>query len=177
MPAMTLGDSYGTLSAMIAPALFMTASGSLIISTSNRMSRIVDRIRTLNDLADNLDRGITDLDYPALRRDHVAAQLVHLEKRSGRVRIALTMLYLALSAFVGTSLGLAIDVLLGSKFVALPTMLAMVGVGLMLAGTVNLTFEALRALGSNREELQFHRSLQARRQADRVREARAPAHG
>ena len=44
--------SYATLSAMITPAIFLTANGSLIISTSNRMSRVVDRIRVLNDLGD-----------------------------------------------------------------------------------------------------------------------------
>ena len=44
-------DTYTTLSAMITPAIFMTANASLIISTSNRMSRVVDRIRVLVDLA------------------------------------------------------------------------------------------------------------------------------
>src|SRR5882757_3292923 len=99
--------NYATLSAMITPALFMTANGSLIISTSNRMSRIVDRIRVLNDLSDSLDRGASDLDYPGHRRDHIADQLNHLEWRSDRVRYALTFLYVAQSLFVGTSLLLA----------------------------------------------------------------------
>jgi hypothetical protein len=44
-------ENYAALTVMITPALFMTASGSLIISTSNRMSRIVDRIRQLNELS------------------------------------------------------------------------------------------------------------------------------
>ena len=61
--------NYSTLSAMITPAIFMTATGSLIISTSNRMSRIVDRIRQLNELADLLSRGKTDLDFPTERLD------------------------------------------------------------------------------------------------------------
>ena len=55
--------TYGALTAMITPAIFMTANASLIISTSNRVSRVVDRIRILNDLADKLDRGLTDLDF------------------------------------------------------------------------------------------------------------------
>ena len=59
-----LPDSrYETLTAMITPAIFLTANASLIISTSNRMSRVVDRIRVLNDLADRMGRGVTDLDY------------------------------------------------------------------------------------------------------------------
>ena len=35
--------SYETVTAMIAPALFVTVTGSLIISTATRMGRIVER--------------------------------------------------------------------------------------------------------------------------------------
>jgi hypothetical protein len=77
------------------------------------------------------------------------------------------MLYMALSAFVGTSLVLALDVLLGSRMGGVPTFLAVVGVCLMLASSINLTREARMALRSNRKEIQFHRELQARRRADR----------
>lgn len=167
MPTLNLGTSYATLSAMITPALFMTANGSLIISTSNRMSRIVDRIRLLNDQADRLDRGTTDLDYPVERTAHVLEQLRDLEWRSDRVRIALTMLYIGFSSFVGTSLVLALDMLLGSRLRELPTLLAVVGVASMLVATVNLTREARRALRSNHQEVRFFRDLQARRKQDR----------
>src|SRR5436853_5487827 len=96
--------NYEILSAMITPALFMTANGSLIISTSNRMSRIVDRIRVLNDLDDAIGRGESGLDYPRERMAHIQDQLRRLVWRSDRIRYALTMLYLALASFVGTSL-------------------------------------------------------------------------
>jgi hypothetical protein len=169
IPTPTLiGGSYATLSAMLTPALFMTATGSLIISTSNRMSRIVDRIRVLDDQADRLDCGQTDRDYPELRRAQADAELRDLVWRSDRVRIALTLLYLAQSAFVGTSLSLAIEVLLGSRLLSVPTLLAVVGVALLLVACVNLTREAHRALGSNRQELKFHRALRDRRHADRL---------
>ncbi len=167
-PFTTTGAAYIALSTMITPALFMTATGSMIISTSNRMSRIVDRIRTLNEQADRLDRRLTDLDYPDERAAFFNEELRHLEWRSDRVRFALTFLYMSLSAFVGTSLTLGADVLLGGPIVALPTGLAVLGVGLLLAGSVNLTREAHRALGSNRQEIRFHRDLRARRQADRA---------
>jgi Protein of unknown function (DUF2721) len=160
--------NYATLSAMITPALFMTANGSLIISTSNRMSRIVDRIRVLNDLADNLDRGTTDLDYPAERRHQITEQLEHLQWRSDRVRLALTSLYVAQSMFVGTSLLLAFDTLFGNRFEFLPTGLAVLGATLMLIACVNLAREALRALHSNRAEVAFYRRLRQIRDGDRV---------
>ncbi|MGE3822577.1 MAG: DUF2721 domain-containing protein [Isosphaeraceae bacterium] len=172
MPATIAGPSYVTLSAMISPALFLTATGSLIISTSNRMSRIVDRIRVLNELGDRLDRGITDLDYPEARAAHVEEQLGELEWRSDRVRIALTLLYSAFCAFVGTSLELAGDVLLGSRIGPLATLTAVVGVMLLLVASTNLVREALWALKSNRREVRFHRSLQARRHAARTDQAK-----
>ena len=167
-------SNYATLSAMITPALFMTANGSLIISTSNRMSRVVDRIRVLNDLGDDLCRGDSKLDFAAERRAHISDQLGRLEWRSDRVRYALTMLYIAFSAFVGTSLTLAVDTLIGNRHLtrSLATSLSVAGVSLMLVASVNLIREARAALGSNRLEIRFYRELQARREAESRCEAR-----
>jgi hypothetical protein len=131
------------------------------------MSRIVDRIRIQIDLADRLDRGELDLDYLPARRERADAELCALEWRSSRVRLALTLLYLALCAFIGTSLTLAIDVLLGSHFMGLPTLMAVVGVTLLLWASTNLSLEAHRAMRSNHDEVLFHRALIARRAADR----------
>jgi hypothetical protein len=157
--------TYAVLSAMITPAIFLTANGSLIISTSNRMSRIVDRIRVLNDLSDRLCRGGTDLDFPLDRLAHAQEQLDRLIGRSDRIRYALTALYLAFGAFAGTSLTLAIDVWTGNLLVALPTLLAVLGVGLMLFACVNMVREAFEALQSNRQEIRFFRALHSRRSA------------
>jgi hypothetical protein len=161
-------SNYATLSAMITPALFMTANGSLIISTSNRMARVVDRIRVLNDLTDSICRGEKQIDYAELRMEHFATQLNHLEWRSDRVRYALGMLYLAFSSFVGTSLALAIDSLIGNRHLttSMATGLSMIGVSLMFVASINLVREALAALSSNRQEIQFFRNLQSRRIAE-----------
>ena len=159
-------SNYETLSAMITPAIFLTANASLIISTSNRMSRVVDRIRVLNDLADKLDLGKTDLDYTAERLGHIHDQLRRLERRNERIRFALTALYIAFTAFVGTSLALAFDALVQNRLVALPIILAVAGVGLMLFASVNLVLEALEALRTNRLEIRFFRELHERRMID-----------
>src|SRR5271165_4507247 len=155
--------NYSTLTAMITPALFMTATGSLIISTSNRMSRIVDRIRELNEQGDSLDRGQSDLDFPAERLEHIVAQLDRQVRRSDRIRQALTLLYLALALFVGTSLTTAIHVLIGSDVLALPTALAIGGVTLLLLASVQLTREAYAALEGNQAEIDFYKELRRRR--------------
>ncbi len=164
MPALINNDS--ALTAMITPALFMTATGSLIISTSNRMSRIVDRIRVLNELGDSLSRGDSRLDYPRERLDHIAGQVGRLLWRSNRIRLALTLLYLAMAMFVGTSFTIALHVLIGSQVLALPTALAILGVFLLLVASAQLTREAHAALRSNREELNFYQDLQRKRHGE-----------
>jgi hypothetical protein len=158
--------NYETLSAMITPAIFLTANASLIISTSNRMSRVVDRIRVLNDLADKIDSGKTDLDYTAERLEHLHDQFRRLEGRGDRIRFAMIALYVAFATFVGTSLTLAIDALAQNRLVALPIALAVVGVGLLLFASINLGFEALEALRSNRLEIRFYRELHQRRMVE-----------
>ena len=69
----------------------------LIISTSNRMSRIADQIRRAQRQADDLSRGVSGLDLPAERLVHVTDQLERLVWRSDRIRLALTLLYQAMA--------------------------------------------------------------------------------
>jgi hypothetical protein len=158
---------YATLTAMISPALFLTATGSLIISTSNRMSRIVDRIRILTEFADEIDRGESALDFPERRQQFADELLERLADRSRRVRSALSLLYASLAAFVGTSLALAVDVLFGHPFESIPTMLAVAGVILLFLASLQLVREARLALGSNHSEIEFHRELRAWRRRRR----------
>ncbi len=161
-----LDAPYETLTAMITPAIFLTANASLIISTSNRMSRVVDRIRVLNDLLDNMGRGVSTHDYVTERVEHIRDQLQRLEWRNDRIRYALTTLYIAFTTFVGTSLALAFDVMAGNRLIALPIGLAVAGVGLLLFASVNLALEALEALRTNRLEIRFYRELFDRRQSE-----------
>ena len=168
-------NNYAPLSAMITPAIFLTATGSLIISTSNRMSRVVDRIRTLNDLGDSIDRGDSKLDFLAERLTHLDDQVQRLNWRSDRIRLTLTMLYVAFALFVGTSLTLALDTILSERHLmaSLAITLSVGGVALMLLASLNLVREAHAALTSNRREVQFYRDLRDRRVARSLEETLA----
>ena len=42
-----IGSHYSILTAMLAPALLMAATGSLLLSANNRLARVVDRLRIL----------------------------------------------------------------------------------------------------------------------------------
>lgn len=163
MPA--IPENYQTLSAMITPALFLTANGSLIISTSNRLARIADRVRTLGETLDRLDRIPGDLDFVPERIELADEQLGRLARRNEHIRVALTLLYLALASFAATSLALAADVWFAHRIVVLPTALAVVGVLLMMAACVRLSREAIAALNGEDREVRFYRELHARRRA------------
>jgi hypothetical protein len=148
---------------MITPAIFLTANASLIVATSNPVSRVVDRIRALNELADKIGQSVTDLDFTSKRMEHAQDQIRRLERRSDCLRYALTALYLAFASFVGTSLSLAIDAFFKNSRFVLPTSLAVLGVGLMFFASFNLVLEALEALRSNRLEIRFFRELHEHR--------------
>ena len=81
------------------------------------------------------------------------------------MRFVLASLHLSFACFVGTSLMLALDVMLGNHFVAVPTGLSLAGVSFMLLAAINLFREVRAAFASNREEIRFYRDLQRRREA------------
>ncbi|MBX3724615.1 MAG: DUF2721 domain-containing protein [Xanthomonadales bacterium] len=125
---------------MLAPALFMTASASLLQSANNRLARVVDRLRTLM-----ADQGAADL--PAAR---VALQ----RRRCSLILRACRLLYLALAAFVGTSLAVAADTVLDHRLVHLPTVLAVCGVLLVLSACLYLSREAGLAVRALNQEIE-----------------------
>ena len=67
------------LGAMITPALLISASGTLTLSTSNRLGRVVDRIRKLTTEAENLPAD-SDLEELVEKRA--------CDCRSGRLDVA-----------------------------------------------------------------------------------------
>ena len=157
-------ENYGILTAMIAPAVFMATTGSLLSSTAQRMGRIVDRIRVLVDLGESIALGTVNLDFPQKRQAHVAEQLRYLQRRSNHAIAAVTMLYVAFSLLVGSSLAVAFDTLIGHYFRAVPIILAAVGVGVVFGACVHLVLEARCAMQSNGLELQFFNEIQRLRE-------------
>ncbi len=150
-----------TVTAMIAPALFLTATGSLLISTANRIGRIVDRIRAIVTLCES--GQLEQLDFFEQRRQHAVDELRHLHTRSNRVALAVTMLYMAFSAFAATSMMIAINSLVGRYLEAVPVIFAVAGVGLLLVACVNLVLEARSSLKGNDREVKFFYELESLR--------------
>ena len=144
---------YATLTAMLAPAFFLTATASLLLSANNRLARIIDRARALlkelPDVQDPLQR--------ALHEQRIAMQ----RRRSLIILRAGQLLYVAISLFVGTSLAVAADNLLAHRLGMVPTLLAALGVLAMFAASILLARESTLAVKAVNEEMD-HRHLAKR---------------
>ncbi len=144
---------YAVLTAMLAPAFFLTATASLLLSANNRLARIIDRARTLL-------RELVDIEDEAERQ--LYEMRIRLQRRRSLIILrAGQLLYGAISCFVGTSLSVAVDTLLDHRLGGLPTWLAALGVLAMLAASLLLARESTLAVTAINEEMD-HRHVKAR---------------
>ncbi len=134
---------HAILTAMLAPAFFLTATASLLMSANARLARVVDRLRTL----------IVSWEHDAPDRNERDDQILRHRRRAHLVLRACRLLYGALASFVGTSLALAADALLGFRLGALPTATAVIGVLFLLAASFAMWREVSLAVKSFDQEL------------------------
>lgn len=167
----TFGESSGTLgvmadasaatnllSAMITPALLISAGGTLVLSTSNRLSRVVERVRILARDAEHL--APTDLSEPLQRkRALIVNQLRGLARRALILRSALAALYTAIGFLVATSIGVGLLTLFPHANVWPAIGLALLGAVALLWGSVLLVREGRLAIQSTLEEMSYVQAL------------------
>ena len=134
---------HAILTAMLAPAFFLTATAALLASANARLARVVDRLRSL----------IVAWERDAPDRAERDEQIRRHRERAHLVLRACRLLYAALAGFVGTSLALAMDALLGFRLGSVPTALAVVGVLFLLAASVALWREVSLAVKNFDHEL------------------------
>ena len=134
---------YAILTSMLAPALLMAATGSLLVSANARLARVVDRLRSL----------IVAWEEAAPDRAYRDLQIRRHRQRAYLVLRACQLLYGGLGAFVGTSLALAIDAFMGFRLGVAPTVLAVVGVSFLLLASLALGSEVSLSVRSFDDEL------------------------
>jgi hypothetical protein len=133
MPTNTIVNllDLSLLSAMLAPAFFLTACGSMLLNANNRLARISDRLReALTDLASQVDHA------PAVERSTVLRTRAHI------ILSAIRLLHIAICMFVATSLAIGIEGAMKVAIPLLPTALAVIGVSFLFGGTVQMWREA-----------------------------------
>lgn len=146
------------LGAMITPALLISACGTLVLSTSNRLSRVVDRVRVLARDAEQLPQG-EDRASLDEKRSLIVRQLTGLAERAVLLRSALAAFYMAIGFLVATSIGIGLLTLVGWEYSWPAIVLAMVGACALLWGSVLLVREGRLAIGSTLEEMSYVHKL------------------
>lgn len=142
------------LSAMITPAVLILATGQLILTTSQRLARSMDRARKLSEKIEEMaaqDEKVKN----ASKKEH----LYHLMKasalRSRKLQQAMSILYIALSIFVCTSVSIGLLEVFGFVKIWVPVALGLTGVTFMFYGTILLITETRIALASVDKEMKY----------------------
>jgi uncharacterized protein DUF2721 len=108
------------LSAMITPAILISAAGTLVLSTSNRLGRVVERIRVLvaeaKDFQSSSEPASIRVQLREPERQLITDQLVRLSARVRLLVTAITALYTAIGLFMATSMAIGIVALLDWQY-------------------------------------------------------------
>ncbi len=144
------------LTAMITPALLISATGSLVLSTSTRLGRVIDRVRILEDRLALLIRAEDKSDILLYdRRIEVIIDL--LDKVTSRSRLlqrAMVAFYWGLGIFVLTSVSIGIVGIFGVyRWVPIPV--GLIGIFFLFYGSVLMMLEARMATATINAEMDF----------------------
>ena len=158
MPATT----FNALSAMITPAVLISGAGTLIMSTSTRLGRSTDRVRTLTSRFKVLvsEEGQKE---PMAREEKILiiGQLPRLTRRTRYLHRALQAFYLAVALLVLTSILLGIEHLTQQTTGFFPVALALAGASTLAYGAILLSFESTQSSITTRREMRFLEELGA----------------
>lgn len=141
------------LSAMITPAVLISACGTLIFSTSTRLARIVDRARGLAAQMEALFSGQVR-DFVDERQRQIDLQLGMYAERGRLVQQSLTALYVALGVFVAATIAIGLAAFL-PRLSFLPGLLGVAGTLELFRGCVLLIREARISFRSVAAEMEF----------------------
>jgi Protein of unknown function (DUF2721) len=150
-----LSSSLTVLTAMITPAVLISASGTMILSTSTRLGRVVDRVRSLSDRLQQISNGDPETEFFEEQRAMLFDQLDKLTSRSRLLQRALTTFYLAVGVFVATSVAIGVMSFSGPRAGWVPVALGLIGALFLFYGSMLLVFEARLALSTTHAEMDF----------------------
>jgi len=164
---MNVSTATEVLAAMITPALLISASGTLVLSTSNRLSRVIDRVRSLSRDAEQLQASTSagpTAEYPRAEHLHdkrmlITRQVTSAAQRAIILRSALGAFYTAIGFLVAASITIGVLTWLHLLMTWPVIALALVGASILLWGSLLLVREGRIAIGSTLDEMQYIRNL------------------
>jgi hypothetical protein len=151
--ARELASVLPILSAMITPAVLILASGSLIMTTSTRSIRCIDRVRERAEELESL--GTATDEMSERRRQHLYGQLLINIRRARLLQKAMSRLYVGISLFIATSVAIGVAALLPYDIGWIPLLLGFFGGTLLFAASVYLIIESRLALSTTDIEMDY----------------------
>ncbi|CAN5121760.1 DUF2721 domain-containing protein [soil metagenome] len=141
------------LSAMITPAVLILATGQLILTTSQRLARAMDRARKISEKIEELDQNNIKTNK---KKKVLFYQLLYgSARRSRRLQQAMSILYLALSIFVCTSITIGLLEVFGFLEVWVPVTLGLLGISFLFYATIILITETKIAYWAVDKEMRY----------------------
>ena len=148
-------QSVAVLTAMITPAVLISACGALILSTSTRLGRVVDRVRMLSEKMEELAEGNEGLAVVEERRAVISDQPDTLSSRARILQRGMSVFYIALCLFVATSVSIGAVAFAGPRLSLIPVVSGLLGASFLFYGSIILIVEARLALSTIRAEMDF----------------------
>src|SRR4029079_17445164 len=152
----SLNSTIEFLTAMVTPTLLISATGSLVLSTSTRLGRVVDRVRHLEDRLSDLIY-VDNKDEVPLYDKRVEVIVDLLDKVTSRSRLlqkAMATFYYGLGFFILTSVTIAIAGLF-NIYRWLPIPIGIVGIFFLFYGSLLMLRETRMATATINAEMDF----------------------
>lgn len=165
-------NALAVLTAMITPAVLISACGALIFSTATRLGRVVDRVRALAEKFEELAKHPEADEMADDRRQLLFAQLDRQTSRARLIQRALVAFYTALGIFVATSVAIAVIAAVARNYTWVAVALGIMGALFMLYGSVLLVIESRMAMGAITSEMDFVWKVSTRYAGGKLDEAR-----
>jgi hypothetical protein len=148
-------SAVAVLTAMITPAVLISACSGMILSTSSRLGRVVDRVRALSDKLEELAEKRAD--ETKERQGVIFAQLDKLTSRARILQRSMVCFYLATGMFVATSVAIGVVAVIPSspRYNLVPVIVGLGGACFLFYGSMLLIFEARLALSTVHAEMDF----------------------
>jgi hypothetical protein len=141
------------LTSMITPAILIVACGSLSLTTSQRLSRSIDRTRKISAEFKDIRNGKSTI--PVKEQQMLYRQLKMSIRRSALLQRSMTFLYIALGFFISTSLVIGLYEIINRDNIWLLVVLPLLGALALLTSSIILILETRLALKAVDDEMGF----------------------
>ena len=151
-----LNSTIEFLTAMVTPTLLISATGSLVLSTSARLGRVIDRTRELEKRLSDLIVA-DDKEQIPLYENRLETIVSLLDKVTSRARIlqrALSAFYYGLGFFILTSVTIALAAFF-TTYRWIPIPVGIVGIMCLFWGGVMMLRETRMATATINAEMDF----------------------